>query len=720
MAGDHLKSASDLGVPLVGVGLLYQEGYFRQRLNEAGWQQEHYTQNDFHNLPIEQVTAANGEPLTVEVPLSTHPVQVYVWRVRVGRVDLYLLDCNHPENSVVDRGITQQLYGGDVENRLRQEIVLGVGGVRALEALNLRPTVYHMNEGHSAFLVFEWIRRLMHSEGIDFATAREAAAGLVFTTHTPVAAGHDYFAPHLVERYLGHYARSANIPMTELLSLGRQNQRNTGEDFCNTVVGLRTAAYTNAVSRLHGEVSRAMWRNVWPAVPEPEIPIGSITNGVHFESSISMEQKELYDRYLGPQWREEPADASVWARAAEIPPAELWRTHRQRRDRLVGFARRRLAESLAARGAPQSEIDMADVVLDPHALTIGFSRRFATYKRATLLLRDTERLARVLTNAERPVQVIYAGKAHPHDDAGKDLIRSIIELTRRPELRRHLVFIADYDMAVTRYLVQGADIWLNTPVRPQEASGTSGMKATANGVLNLSTLDGWWDEAYEPDVGWAIGRRETYHDPEARDQFESVALLDLLEREVVPLFYDRGVDGLPRRWIQRMESSIAKLNSVFNTHRMVREYTERYYLPAARRSAELQVDGAKRAAALAAWKRHVEAAWNHLRILDVAVTPENGPVLIHQALAVEVQVHLGELEPSDVTVELYRGRIDASGEIAAGEASTMRARDGADGVWTFAADVGFDRSGSAGFTVRILPAHPDLASSMIPGLVTWA
>lgn len=720
LAGDHLKSASDLGVPLVGVGLLYQDGYFRQRLNEAGWQQEHYTQNDFHNLPIEQVTTASGDPLTIEVPLSTHPIRAYVWKVHVGRVDLYLLDCNHPGNTVADRGITQQLYGGDTENRLRQEIVLGVGGVRALEALDLRPTVYHMNEGHSAFLVFEWIRRLMESEGIDFAAAREAAGGLVFTTHTPVAAGHDYFSPHLVERYLGHYARTANIPMADLLSLGRQNPRNTGEDFCNTVVGLRTASYTNAVSRLHGEVSRAMWRNVWPGVPAPEVPIGSITNGVHFESWISMEQKELYDRYLGPQWREEPADASVWSRAAEIPPAELWRTHRRRRERLVGFARRRLAESLASRGAPQTEIDMADVVLDPHALTIGFSRRFATYKRATLLLRDTERLARILTNVDRPVQVIYAGKAHPHDDAGKDLIRSIIESTRRPGLRRHLVFIADYDMAVTRYLVQGADVWLNTPVRPQEASGTSGMKAAANGVLNLSTLDGWWDEAYEQDVGWAIGRRETYDDPDARDQFESVALLDLLEREVVPLFYERGVDGLPRLWIERMQKSIAKLNSVFNTHRMVREYTERYYLPAARRSSDLQAGGAQRAVALAAWKRRVESAWNELRILEVAVTPENGPVLIHQDLSVEVRVHLGALEPSDVTVELYRGHVDPSGEIAEGEASTMNVREATDGAWTFAADVGFDRSGNAGLTVRILPAHPDLASSMIPGLVTWA
>lgn len=721
LAGDHLKSASDLGIPLVAVGLLYQEGYFHQRLNEAGWQQEEYTQNDFFNLPVRQVRADDGAPLDVEVPFPGETVTAFVWRADVGRVALYLLDTNHPGNSPSARTITHQLYGGDVENRMRQEIVLGIGGVRALAALGIEPTVFHMNEGHSSFLVIERVRRLMEVEGFDFPTAREAARGLVFTTHTPVEAGHDYFTPELFGRYLGRYAGIAGISMTDLLGFGRQDPDDDEELFCNTVLGLRSAMYSNAVSKLHGHVTRHMWRNVWPQLPEAEIPIGSITNGVHFESWVSEEQKELYDRYLGPQWREEPVGAAVWERVHQIPRAEIWRTHQRRRDRLVAFSRRKLAESLASRGAAQREIEMSEVVLDPHALTIGFSRRFATYKRATLLLRDRERLTRILTNPDHPVQVIYAGKAHPRDEAGKQLIRSIIELTRDPVLRRHLLFIPDYDMASTRYLVQGSDVWLNTPVRPLEASGTSGMKAAANGVLNLSTLDGWWDEAYEPGVGWAIGRRESYDDAETRDHFEAQALYDLLENDVVPLFYERGVDGLPRRWIEWMQASIAKLNGAYNTHRMVREYAERYYLPTNRRSRELLADGAKRASELAEWRDRARAAWPSLRVLEVTAAAGNGSLVVDQAVPVTARVHLGPLEPSDVTVELYRGRIDPAGSLDSGDATVMAVVDGDDGGnWRYTGDVAFSRTGQSGFTVRIIPHHPDLASPLVPGLITWA
>jgi starch phosphorylase len=632
-----------------------------------------------------------------------------------------LLDTKHAGNDLAGQSVTRQLYGGDRENRMRQEVLLGIGGVRALEALGIRPTVHHMNEGHSAFLVLERIIRIMEEDGLDFAAAKEAAAGLVFTTHTPVPAGHDYFSPQLVERYLGRYATAAGITIHELLALGRRDPTDSNEEFCNTVLGLRTAAFTNGVSELHGEVTRSMWHSVWPGLPEADLPIGAITNGVHFESWVSGELKELYDRYLGPQWREEPADATVWSRASQIPPAELWRIHQLRRDRLVGFARRRLSAQLAARGAPQTEIDMADVVLDPHALTIGFSRRFATYKRATLLLSDPDRLEHILTNQDRPVQIVYAGKAHPQDQAGKELIRSIIELARRPGMRRHLVFIADYDMAVTRYLVQGSDVWLNTPVRPLEASGTSGMKAAANGVLNLSTLDGWWDEAYQSDVGWAIGRREQYPDAATRDHSEAEALYDLLEHDVVPLFYERGADHLPRRWIERVQSSIAKLNAVYNTHRMVREYTERYYLPAHRRSEELLSDGGKRAGELAAWRKQMEDAWMQVRVVDVSSNDSSSTVSVNERVPVQVTVHLGEIDADSVTVELYRGRIDPDGNIADGVATPMRL-DGPtdDGNWTYRTEVSFGTSGTSGYTVRVLPSHPDLVTRMIPGLVTWA
>ncbi|MGO9230514.1 MAG: alpha-glucan family phosphorylase, partial [Bryobacteraceae bacterium] len=489
LAGDHLKAASDLGVPLVGVGLLYQQGYFRQYLNAAGWQQETYEDNDFQNLPVTLERRSDGSPLTVELTYDGNKVVAQIWRAAVGRVSLYLLDTNVAQNRPEDRDITDQLYGGGTEMRLRQEILLGIGGCRALEALGLEPTVYHMNEGHSAFLSLERVRRLMERDSLTFAEAREAAcAGLVFTTHTPVPAGHDYYSPGLLDHYLGNYSSGLGLSKQEFYGLGRQNPGNDSEEFCMTVLALRMAASSNGVSQLHGVVSRKMWKTLWPGVPEDEIPIGSVTNGVHFRSWISAEMNHLYDRYLSPKWREEGADVELWKRAQTIPAEELWRTHERRRERLVGFARRTLRMQLQRRGASQADIDAADEVLNPDALTIGFARRFATYKRATLVLRDPDRLARILNDPQRPVQILFAGKAHPRDDAGKAFIQQIIKLAQGPEFRRRIVFLENYDPALARSLVQGADVWLNTPLRPEEASGTSGMKALANGGLNLSIL----------------------------------------------------------------------------------------------------------------------------------------------------------------------------------------------------------------------------------------
>jgi len=531
LAGDHLKSASDLGVPLVGVGLLYQQGYFKQYLNPAGWQQETYEDNDFRNLPLSLELRPDGRPLTIEVNYDGRAVAARIWKVRVGRVNLYLLDTNVASNRQDDRDITDQLYGGDLEMRLKQEILLGIGGHRALEALGLEPTVYHMNEGHSAFLAVEWVRRLTEKHKLSFAEARDvASAGLIFTTHTPVPAGHDYFPQGLLDRYLGNYIRRLGMAPGDFYGLGRQHPDRQDEDFCMTVLALRTASASNGVSKLHGEVSRGMWKSIWPGVPEDEVPIGHVTNGVHFRSWISHEMNQLYDRYLGPKWREEHADANLWRRVESIPAEELWRSHERRRERLVAFARRRLRIQLQRRGAPQSEIDAADEVLDPDALTIGFARRFATYKRASLVLSDVHRLQQILNQPGRPVQIVFAGKAHPRDDAGKALIQQVVKFAQQKEFRRRLVFLEDYDMAVARYLVQGSDIWLNTPLRPLEASGTSGMKALANGGLNLSTLDGWWDEAWHAAtaekrfIGWAIGNGENYDNPEYQDQVEAPPL----------------------------------------------------------------------------------------------------------------------------------------------------------------------------------------------------
>jgi starch phosphorylase len=728
LAGDHLKAASDLGVPLVGVGLLYQQGYFRQYLNAAGWQQEKYEDNDFQTLPISLERHPDGSPLEVEVNYDGNKVAAHIWRALVGRVSLFLLDTNLPQNKPEYRDITDQLYGGGTEMRLKQEILLGIGGYRAIEALGLEPTVYHMNEGHSAFLSLERVRRLMERHGLSFAEAREVAcASLVFTTHTPVAAGHDYFAPSLLDHYLGNYANGLGLSKQEFYGLGRQNPSSDSEEFCMTVLALRMAASSNGVSQLHGQVSRTMWKTLWPGVPEDEIPIGSVTNGVHFRSWISAEMNQLYDRYLSPKWREEGADVDLWKRAETIPAEELWRTHERRRERLVGFTRHTLRGQLERRGAPQAEIDAADEALNPDALTIGFARRFATYKRATLLLRDPERLARLLNDPLRPVQILYAGKAHPRDDAGKALIQQIVKLAQRPEFRRRIVFLENYDPSVARYLVQGCDVWLNTPLRPEEASGTSGMKALANGGLNLSILDGWWDEAWRqpsatrPFVGWAIGRGEPYDNREYQDQVEALALYEILEHEVIPAFYERGADGLPRRWISRMKSSLATLCPEFNMQRMVTEYTNDFYLRGHDRYEHLMADNAAAARTLAAWMRRIRDNWGQVAVESVDALPAT-ELRSGGEVEVKARIRLGALSCEDVSVELYLGMLDAHFEICDANAVPMeKVSQAAPGVYVFAAHSAACReSGMHGYTVRVLPYHVDEPQQFLPGLIRWA
>jgi starch phosphorylase len=726
LAGDHLKAASDMGVPLVGVGLLYQQGYFRQYLNAAGWQQEAYEDNDFHNLPIRRENGPDGKPLRITVEFPERSVHAAIWCAEVGRARLYLLDTNIPENSPGDRDITDQLYGGDNEMRIRQEIVLGIGGYRALRALGVAPTVYHMNEGHSAFLALEHVRHLSSTLGLTFAQARRAAsANLVFTTHTPVPAGHDYFPPDLMQKYFTDYARSLGIGWQDFLALGRQNPIDGSDTFCMTVLALRFAAASNGVSALHGEVTRRMWRKLWPGLPEPEVPIGHVTNGVHFRSWVSHEMNLLYDRYLGPKWREEPADAALWQRIESLPADELWRTHERRRERLVAFARRRLRGQLLHRGAGRAELEAADETLNPEALTIGFARRFASYKRATLLLRDPDRLLRLLTDPQRPVQIIYSGKAHPRDETGKELIRRLVSLARGENCRNRVVFLEDYDMVVARYLVQGCDIWLNTPRRPYEASGTSGMKALANGILNVSTLDGWWDEAWrnaagstEP-PGWAIGSGEDYASEETQDQVEAEALYDLLEREIVPLFYQRGKDGVPRRWIARMKSSIGTLSPVYNIQRQVKEYTEAFYLKAHARFAAMTADNAARSRAIAAWIERVRSEWQDLSI--TALEAPGNVLDVNASVSVRARVRLAALTPDDVRLELIAGRLDKQGEMTGTVAFAMLPVTQSGDEWVFESKAPCcPASGLFGFTVRVLPSHPDLCRGCLPGLILWA
>ena len=720
LAGDHLKSASDLGLPLMGVGILYSQGYFRQYLNPDGWQQEAYPNYDYANSPAAIYNNPDGTPFTIELEFPDRKVTVQVWQVNVGRVRLYLMDTNLAANPPADREITSRLYGGDLEMRVRQEVLLGIGGVQVLDKLGLKPSVYHMNEGHSAFLALERINQLMEHRGLSFDEAREATMpGNVFTTHTPVPAGNDMFPAALMDKYFVHYYPRLGLSRKQFLSLGRQHPKDDNEPFSMTVLALRLAAHRNGVSRLHGEVSRQMWQRVWPEVPVNEVPVKHVTNGVHTASWTSKDMVELLDRYLGPKWRDHTDDVSIWERINRIPDSELWRTHERRRERLVGFARRQLRQQLLKRGATKLEIQQSEEVMDPEALTIGFARRFATYKRGTLLMRDLDRLARLLTNPERPVQIIFAGKAHPRDTEGKELIRQIIHLARHEEFRRKIVFLEDYDMNVARYMVQGVDVWLNTPRRPMEASGTSGMKVPCNGGINMSVLDGWWVEGYRFDNGWAVGYGEVYEDWEYQDRVESQSVYDALEKEVVPLFYDRGPDGLPRKWIERMKNSMMSVCPAFTTHRMVREYAEKFYLNAGRSVSAMTENDYAKAIGLSKWKQELYKSWPQIRIESVEQS-ELDSLTVGGDLEVRASVRLGSLRPEDVEVQLYTGQLDGQRQLVHAQAVPMRCEHSNTQTHLYAGTIPCRRSGMHGFGVRILPKHPDLVHPYDPGLILWA
>ena len=579
LAGDHLKAASNLGVPLVGVGLAYQEGYFHQYLNVDGWQQEAPYDNDFQMLPMKRVKLAqNGEEqLNVEVEIETRRVKVRVWEVQIGRTRLLLLDTNSPSNHADDRNITYRLYGGDRDYRCKQEIVLGFGGFYALQALGLEPTVFHMNEGHSAFMALARIADLRRRTDLPFAAAREACAvANVFTTHTPVPAGFDIFSRDQIDRFLPRIHTALGIERSELYRLGaHENDPRADRGFNMAYLALRSAGWVNGVSQLHGEVSRAMWQCLWPGAEAADVPIAAVTNGIHTSTWVGEDMRELLDRYLGDRWRREPSAPGAWDGIDRVPNAELWRTHERARERLVGFVRERGRRQAVRLRLPPNELALVSEVLDPRSLTIGFARRFATYKRATLLMRDPERLRALLTNEQRPVQFVFAGKAHPQDYPAKELIQRLVHFARDPAVRRRIIFLEEYDLGVAEMLVQGVDVWLNNPRRPKEASGTSGMKVVPNGGLNLSVLDGWWAEAFDGENGWAIGHGENYEDSDAGDEIEARELLELLEHQVIPEFYQRGPDHLPHRWIKRMKHSMHTLSGRFSTDRMVREYAER-------------------------------------------------------------------------------------------------------------------------------------------------
>ena len=582
LAGDHVKSASGLGIPLLAVGLFYNQGYFKQQLDIDGYQHEEYLQSRVDLLPIERAIGADGEPIMVQVDTRSGPIFAQVWKMSVGRVNLYLLDCDVEGNSPEDRELTSRLYGGDTRTRIRQELVLGVGGVRAIRALGIVPGVYHLNEGHSVFATLEAVRGRMDRDGYSFDDAvRKVARQTVFTTHTPVPAGHDRFDGGLMEEHLGPMRDALGISHYQLMGLGRVEPHNHDEPFCMTVLGLKLSRRANAVSNLHGHVSRKMWSNLWPWRVEEEVPIGHITNGVHVPSWLSWQMLMLYDRIFPAGWIRNMGEADIWQRIYECDPGELWETHYALKNLLLQFVRRRVSRQCRRRGECDEAVEQARMVLDPNVLTIGFARRFATYKRADLVLGELDRLLGLVTNPDRPIQIIFAGKAHPADEPGKSLIRKIANLRHDPRIGGRIVFVEDYDINVCRHLIQGVDVWLNNPRRPLEASGTSGQKVVLNGGLNCSILDGWWAEAFDGRNGFAIGRGETHARDEVTDQRDSDALYHVLENEVIPLFYERDSDGLPRTWIKMMMNSISSLAWRFSAHRMVMDYARACYVPAA-------------------------------------------------------------------------------------------------------------------------------------------
>jgi len=721
LSGDHLKSASDLGLPFIAVGLLYGQGYFHQYLTGDVWQQEKYLNHDYHISPITLLKDKNSQPLVLSIKMPHADVKFQVWRVKVGRISLYLMDTNIPENSPADREITALLYGGDHETRIKQEYLLGIGGMTALTALGLNPTVTHMNEGHSAFLALERIRMMMTKNNMSFAEAREVVAGSsMFTTHTPVPAGNDRFPFDMMEKYFkGYVEQNLKISFNDFFRLGRVNPDDSNETFCMTVLALKLSDFNNGVSKLHGQVSRDMWKDIWKGVPLEEVPITHITNGIHMNSWISKEIADLFFRYLGTRWVDAPDDHAIWQRIGEIPDTELWRTHERRKDRLVSFVRRKLKKQLKDRGASREEMDKANEVLNPEILTIGFARRFATYKRGTLIFKDIERIKKILTNKDMPVQIIFAGKAHPKDNAGKEFIKQVFTIAQQEGFHNNVVFVEDYDLNSAHYLVQGVDVWLNNPIRPLEASGTSGMKVNFNGGLNCSIIDGWWAEKSDDDNGWNIGRGEDYEDEEYRDSVESGQLYDILENDMVPLYYKRGKDGLPHDWVKKMKTSMQTLCPIFNTNRMVMEYTEKFYMPGARQMYNLSAGNFEKAKSIAKWKDNLAKKWGNVRIVEVT-SDKFTDLKVGDSIKVQAVIDPDGMSQEDLMAEIYYGFQRGKKELENITTVKMNFIGNRDKNIAFEAVIKPESSGTVSFTVRLLPFKADLNVKFLPGYIKWS
>ncbi len=725
LSGDHCKSASDLDVPFIAFTLLYKQGYFRQQIGKDGSQESVGLNQNFSHLPLREALDKDKAPLVVGVDIRGRTVRAKVWTLAIGRIHLFMLDTDVPENAEEDRGITAQLYGGDHEMRVKQEIILGIGGVHALHAMGVEPSVYHLNEGHAAFLSLELIRRQVADHGLDFYSALQiVAAGSIFTTHTPVPAGNDSFALDLMKKYFGDYPAKVGIEWETFVSFG-QFRKSPSEPFSMTILALRTTRHANGVSELHGRVSQGLWKDVWAGVPQAEVPITSVTNGIHTKTWMAPQFVELYDKYL-PDWEENLTDPDFWRGVYDIPDEDIWTTHQKLKARLIDFVRERVRAQRTRLGESPESIRHVSRLLNPEVLTIGFARRFATYKRATLLFSDPERLQRLLANTERPVQFVFAGKAHPKDEPGKQFIQKVYQFTRMPEFENRIVFVEDYDHYVGRRLYQGVDLWLNNPRRPLEASGTSGMKLPPSGGLNLSVLDGWWCEAYAQNKksGWAIGAEipETTEqiDPKFEDEVDVASLFHILETQIVPLYYAKPDGRLPVAWIQLMRESIRTVVPAFTTHRMVKEYAERLYEPAARAHSVLMANGGKKAVELSTWKDTIRKSWPQVRVSDVQVKGKTTAVYVGDTLDVEAVVHLGPVSPEFVMVEAYLGEAINNDIVSPSTTKIAMSKKLEDGNYLFKGNVSATESGAYGLNVRVIPTHPNLTQAHELRLITWA
>lgn len=717
LAGDHLKSASDLGIPLVGVGLLYSRGYFRQFLNPDGWQQERYSEYDFYRMALRLLRDEDDRPLMVSVDFPDRKVTVQIWKAQVGRVELYLLDSNILENEAHDQGITDTLYGGDQEMRIRQEMILGIGGYRALELVGRIPTVCHMNEGHAAFLTVERLRDFIAEKGCDFRTARQCVvAGNVFTTHTPVPAGFDIFPRDILEKYMTKEVEGVGMGMGQFLRYGRFAPNNEAENFNMAVLAMENSNFVNGVSKLHAKVSREMFQTRWPEYPIHEVPIDAVTNGIHTASFIGDRMVALLDKHYGPSWVDDPSDPEMWKVVDQIPDRELWDLRENQRGDFVRFCRRHVMKRQGQ--ARRTNLPGARDILDPRVLTIGFARRFATYKRATLMFTDKERLKHLMLNEERPVQFVFSGKSHPRDDGGKRLIQEITNFIKQEGLTHRMVFLEDYDINVARHLVQGVDVWLNNPRRPMEASGTSGMKVVPNGGLNVSILDGWWAEAYTPGVGWAIGDENTYGDEGYQDWLDSQSLYGLIEHEIAPRFYQRNDQGIPTLWLDMMRASMKELSPVYSTLRMVREYCGRFYVPSSKAYQALSEGDLSEAKAALQWRDRVQSHWNGVKVVQVTDS-SRGQTLLGDSHVVTAEVCLSGINPADVRVQIITGAIGANRESYDLDLMDMNLVEEKAGVHVYQATLKCGTPGHRGYIVRVVPEHPFVRVAMELPIVAW-